>query len=1068
MKKLIAYFADKHLFANFTFLAILLGGVIFWQTTSKEELPDMSFDTLTISTVYPGASAREVENAVTWPIEDELRTLDGIEKIQSTSSEGISTIRLEMEKDLPNRASFISEVRSVILSVDLPSEILDPPGIREFKTSTKAVIDIGVYLKGTEFLTDEDRRILQRHVHTLEQRLLALPEVSRISKSGYLKEEFQIQIKPQKLMEYRIPIATLLAEIRNASVRQPAGALESSDEARVTVDAELDKISEFEHLPIQGNFTGGLVPLSNISDIKDTFEENRGVIKINGREGVILNVSKRSSSGILVAVDSIKEEVTRFQTELGPTSPVGIAILDDESTDVRNRIWLIGSNGIIGFILILSFLFIFLNFRSGFWVAMGIPFTLGSTMIIASLMGFTINSITLAAVIIVMGMVVDDAIVVAENIMRLRSRGHSVFEAAVEGTAYVLLPITASILTTIAAFLPLLLFEGRLSLMTDSIPPIISLMLLSSLFESVFLLPAHMNLNIDRRWRMLFTLGTLPYVERFISRRRMEKTTRHIADQNISDHWFFYVERWYSRSLADVLRYRVWIVIFFIGFVALGIVLMIHSMKFSLFPREEATQIRITAEAPEGTRRYETARRASQIEKIFDKHMGNEVVGYRTLVRQSHHGAVASENTVSIRLELVPRDQRERSLNSLIEEWEKKFESIEGFEKIHISRSHFGSASGSPIEVVLQQNNSEKRSAAADMLVKKMIELPEISGSEVGESLRSPEYSIDPDRLLIRRLEISTSNISKALRTALEGTVLYELNIGDEMKNVRVTVPRNLKGRIEDALNVPVGNNSGYLVPLRNVVKIVKSDNPSEIQRLDLQRMVMVYGDIEPGSGATPLDIAHTLETRIFPQISRTFPGTIFSFEGEIKLSRESSIFFPFAIGLSLFSIYLILALQFDSVHRPLTVLLAIPPAMASVIYTFILHGMENYGFFGVIGAIGLSGVIVNDAIVLLKMLDDEYPGFTDRESSNKEISRITSTRLRAVLLTTLTTVAGLFPTAYGVTGYDSMLAEMMLAISWGLVFGTMITLVLIPSVYSLEKEFVHRMNSMVKEGDLR
>src|SRR6056297_1878661 len=448
MKKIISYFAGKHLFANFFFLAVLIGGVVFWGLIQKEELPDMTLDFVRISVAYPGASAGEVEHFVTWPIEQELRSVNGLEEIRSTSSEGVCSIMVDLEKDTGDRATIITDIRNAVLSVNLPDEIRDTPDIREFKSSRKAIIDIAMYLDDVEFLKDADRKKLQKYVHSLENRLLGLEEINSISKTGYLKEELQVMLDPVKLARNRLPVGTVASTIRDASTRRPAGTLENIDKERIIVDGEINSVRQMAALPVQGNFEGNIIRINRVADVRDTFEKNTSILKVNGREAVIMRVVKNSSYGILTAVDAVREEVSAFTQNVLTDSGIRAVILDDESAEVRNRISIIGSNGLIGFIFIISMLFIFLNFRTGFWVAMGIPFTFGFTLIVAGTMGYSINNMTLAAVIIVMGMIVDDAIIVAENIMRLVHEGKPVNEAIVEGTAYVMLPITASVLTT--------------------------------------------------------------------------------------------------------------------------------------------------------------------------------------------------------------------------------------------------------------------------------------------------------------------------------------------------------------------------------------------------------------------------------------------------------------------------------------------------------------------------------------------------------------------------------------------------------------------------------------------
>ena len=414
MKKIIEYFSHQHIFSNFLYFFILIAGIFFWQITQKEELPEIAADFVRINVSYPGASPEEVERLVTWPIEKELQNVDGLEEVRSTSSEGISTIMVDLQKNSKNRNNIVTDIRNAVLSVKLPDEILEHPEIREFKSSKKAIIDVGIYFTDKKYLSISDRKKLQRIAHTLENRLINLPEINSVNKRGYLKEELQILIDPNKLNYYRLSARTVMNAINTANVRQPAGTLENHLEERITLDGELIKKKDLENLPIQGTFEGRLLYLKDIAKIKDGFERTNKVIKINGHEGVFFSVVKNSSHGILDGVDAIKKEVKLYLKQVNVKNKVNMIFFDDESKDVRNRIEIIKGNGILGFILIVSALFIFLNFRAGFWVAAGIPFTFSFTLIIANLIGYTINNMTLAAVIIVMGMVVDDAIVVSE------------------------------------------------------------------------------------------------------------------------------------------------------------------------------------------------------------------------------------------------------------------------------------------------------------------------------------------------------------------------------------------------------------------------------------------------------------------------------------------------------------------------------------------------------------------------------------------------------------------------------------------------------------------------------
>lgn len=1056
MKKLIEYFSHQHLFANFLFILVLLGAYVFWQITQKEELPDIAMDFVQIKVVYPGASPQEVERLVTWPIEKELQNVDGIEDVLSKSTEGLSDITVELQQHAPNRDNIVTEIRNTVLSVQLPEEILDRPVISEFKSSKKAIIDLGIYFKDKKYLSITDRKKLQEIAHTLENRLINLPQINSISKQGYLKEELQILLDPNKLSLYRLPIRSIISAIQKNNVRQPAGSLENPLEERVTLDGELLNRKDLMNLPVQATFDSPLLRLGNIARIVDGFEKTSLVYKINGHEGIFFSVVKNSHRGILESVDMVRKSTTDFLRQVNQKEKIDIIFFDDESKDVRNRMDIIRGNGILGFLLIISSLFLFLNFRAGFWVAVGIPFTFGFTLIAANLLGYTINNMTLAAIIIVMGMVVDDAIVVSENIMRLESEGLERGRAVIEGTSYVLLPITASVLTTMAAFFPLWTFEGRLAMFIEPIPSIVSLMLIASLLESVFILPSHLNLDIPRPMRLIFSLGTLLLIERYDRRRaenRRAKGNAAVKNGNGQRAWFQHLEKFYIRTVSPFIKASPIVILFFALASALAFYIMLNSMKFTLFPREVTTELRINAEAPEGTRKYKTARLAERLEKVFLPYVGGDVKGMVSYIGMSHFRTLAQENAIWIRIELKDIDKLEIPYHELKNRWAEEMKKIEGLNNVRFSERRFGMSSGSPIEIIVQANDNKERRKIVDALVKKLEEHPELGNVHTGESYQSPEYSFRMRRELLQRLGIDASEVGTLLRSVLDGFVLYRFLVGDEEKDVRLSIENDYKRQLPQILNATVHNESGYLVPLRDLVTVTKTNTTQEIERLNRQRITRVYADFKNGSRSTPLEIAGYLERKTFPELGEISATANFAFDGEIKFSRESSGFFPVAIAMILFFIYVILTLQFQSMSRPLIILLTIPPAMASVIYTFLMHGMTIYGFFGIIGALGLAGVVVNDSIVLIKKLDDHRNNLLSQgihKFPATELATVSASRLRAVMLTTITTVAGLFPTAYGVLGYDSMLAEMMLALAWGLVFGTGIILVLVPSLYKM------------------
>jgi multidrug efflux pump subunit AcrB len=1026
LAKLIAFFVDRHLLTNMIFITVIVCGILSWQKIKKEEMPDVTFDQVRISATYPGATAEEVEHFVTKEIEEAVRGLDGVYRVTSSASQASTSVIVELIQGYPRRDEAITEIRNEVLDIQFPEDVRDDPVVRVFETSKKAIIDIALIHTGTHLLTTADRQLLQEYALILEDQLLSLSQVNSVNRSGFFQEEIQVKVDPAALIEYDIPLSQVRNEIINNHARQPAGNIEVKDEPKVTISALLDSPEKLNELFIQAGFEGEAIPLEEIADVRWGFDEQKEILKVNGHQAVMLNVVKNPSYGILVSLDAVKKIAERFRETHLKGVPIDVVLLDDESIDVRNRLNIVTQNGIIGLVLILLTLFIFLNKQSGLWVGMGIPFTVCFTLTICLFMGFSINNTTLAAVIIVMGMVVDDAIVIAENIARLRSQGLPAREAAIEGTAKMFLPVTASIVTTCIAFIPLYFFAGRFGKINSFIPPVIFLMLGASLFESLIILPGHMNF------------------EGFRNKKNQVKKPEGVK----SRHWFEKIENMYGNLLANLLPLKYFIFLVFIIMLVFLLWLLTAKMKFVMFPDEETRDIIFAATAHKDADRLETAAIAKQIENLIKPYIGREVVGLRTEIARSRRGGAVEENKFRTAIEIVPKEKRKMSATELIALWEGPAASIEGIEKLVVQKSRFGQSSGSPVEVLVQDNSDALRENAAKKIAKVMREHPALENIEIEEPISIPEYKIDFRREKIKRLAVSPSNMKTAFRSALEGAILYEFPKGDEEVDVRLSVKDDAKRDIESILDIPVENNNRYLVPLRDLVEVKKTKTPNEIKRRDSKRTTTVYADIKAGAGKTPLDIATDLESTVFEELNEEQPGTILSFTGEIYDTRESTGDFKNAAILVLFLIFAILAVLYNSLTRPLLIMLAIPFGIAGVVFTFVLHGKFMFGFFAAVGALGLAGVVINDSIIMLAKLDEEFKA-DNREEANRQIPRIAQTRLRAVVLTTVTTVAGVLPTAYGVAGYDAMLADMMLALAWGLVFGTSITLILVPCLYS-------------------
>jgi len=1066
LKKLISYISSRHLLTNFIVIGVLFGSVFAWQNTKKEASPNFALHLLVVKTSYPGATPSDVERLVTRELEKELKGIDGIYQIKSTSTTGSSSIYIEFEPGFADVDSSIMEIRNKASSVKLPADVRDAPSIKVFKVSKKAVIDVGIFDEKKGLLDEKSRTRLQKFSYALENRLLNSIHIGEVGVTAYLEQEFQVELNPALLKKYNISASEIMAILTKQNMRRPLGSMENVIGTKFTIQSELDSIKKLKELVVRSGFDSPIIRLGQIASIKLIHAESDSITKINGREAIMLRIYKRSASDILSSTDAANKIVKAFNESSLKGTSIKAMVIGDESLDVRNRLSLISWNGIIGFVLIMVMLFIFMDFKSGFWVAMGIPFTFALTMITLPLIGYSINNITLAAIIIVMGIIVDDAIVVAENISRLKEKGVENSEAVAQGTAGVFLPIVASIATTCAAFLPIMFFSGRFGRMLVFIPPVVFVMLLASLFESTFILPAHLRLQVSRSVLNFLTLGLYSFFQK----------RKETHPKQKKQHWFYKIENLYGRLMERVLRYRYLVLVFFL-LVLVGAFFMFRTnFKFVMFPREASSNFMIIGKAPEGVGKVVTAKIAQKVENIMREDLGKTVFGFWTSISKSRRGGTVEQNRFNIRIELLPIKQRQKTYAQLKTEWMKKFDKIEGLTEIYIAVSRWGQDSGSAIEVVVQDNNDKSRQGAAKMISASLKKINGLYNVEIESPMMNPEYQVDFKRDLMDRLGVNPVDVANVLRMVLEGTIVYEFAKGDEEVPLRVRAGDETRKSVKKILNFPVRNRGQYLVPIGNVVGVRKVMAPNSIERQDSRRTVKIYADITPtvkhrkgrkhrkhrkGKAVssvkssvqlTPMEVAELLQKKIFPKVAQKYPTVILGFGGEIKDTVESEGDLGIAIFFALALIYVILALLFNSMFKPLIIIMTIPFGAAGIIFAFWAHGYVIFGIFGAIGALGLAGVVVNDSIVMIDKLESESASGFDVKDTIKNIAQVSKTRLRAVILTTLTTVAGVMPTAYGIAGYDSMLAEMMLGLSWGLLFGTLITLFYVPCAYMIFK----------------
>ncbi len=1014
MNTLITYFLQRPIIANAIFVAIIILGIFSWPRIGKEEMPEFAMDWISVSVNYPGATAKEVEEFIIRPIEDEIKGVQGIYEINSNASPSTASISVNIDSKKFSQKEVVQEFKDAVLRVQLPQGVRNLPRFRQFNSSEKAIIDIGVYFRNKNLLENEDREILQDKVLLLESKLLNSKHISSISRKGFFSPELLITPDKEKLNAKDITTYDIIQSVKEQHIDRPIGTLREDIEKKFSIYNSLNSAEKIKQVPVRANFSGNVLSLKEVAEVKKQFIDNPSIFKINGRQGIVINVKKNPASDILTARESVLNEIKKVK-HVFESNDLDIVLMDDESSDVRNRLSLILSNGATGFALIVLVLFFALNLKTAFWVSMGIPFSLAFTLIIAYISGQTVNNMTLAGIIIVLGIVVDDAIIIADNIKEKYEQGLRGIEALKTGVLEVVSPIAASIVTTILAFIPLMFFDGYFGLFIKYIPVIVCFMLLGSLLESYFILPGHLKVS--------------PKNENKIRRK----------------DFFVRLENIYQRKVTPLIKHSSVTLIISLFILTFTVLFFANNSKFMMFPREDVKEIFIKVKTPQDSDRLQTSKYIQELENFMMHHP--DTVAVRSTIANSRRGREVKQNQAWIRVEVKNKLERTEDVSQTIKNWETFIESLKekgNFTEARVFKSWFGHGSGSPIEIMVRAENEKLRLLAGKMIQKELEAITEIQNTDLEEPLQKKEYQVSINQTAAKKLGVSPLAIESTLRAATFSERLYSLRDEYQEFDTRIKINLYSINPLEDLKELKVPGKNGNTISLSKLISISETEQANSVYRFDYKRTTRVFADFKPETKMTPLELGDILESKILPKVNTVYPEVTFLLKGDIEQSRKGISDFKWSIYTVIFGILVILIIGFNNLSSPMIVMTIIPFGLGSACLTLLLHGVKVYGFFSVIGAIGMIGVIVNDAIVMIDKLNSESP------DNIHDILKVSSSRIRAILMTTVTTVIGILPTAYGLFGHDSMLSEMMLVMGWGLLFSTLITLIIVPVTYKL------------------
>lgn len=962
-----------------------------------------------------------MELKVTNEIEKELKDINGIKRYTSWSRENVSMIQVVIEADERDPDKVVQNIREAVGRVsNLPVEVRESPLVKEIDTSVFPVIEVGM----TGDLPYSELRELARR---FEKKLENVAGVTRVSRYGYRAREIRVEVQPDKLSKHEVSLRDVVNAIGARNIRATGGSFESyTSEKNIVTLAQFRDPMEVGDVIVKTTFDGPLVHVKDLAIVKNDFAEERVLSRMGGVSAISFVAHKRSTADLIRTAAAVKELVAEQQ----PLMPKGVKLLlsRDNSTYVQNRLSIVLTNGGIGLMMVLIVLSIFLKPRLAFWVALGVPIAILGVIFLLPVFDTFLDSVTLTAMVLVIGIIVDDAIIISENIYQKFEQGMSPIDAAVEGVSGVFRPVLTTILTTFAAFAPMFFMPGVLGKFVYVIPLVITLALFVSLLESTLALPAHLTAGMRAH------AGT--------------------AADNTRARYFEIIRRKFNGWLTRVLRLRYISLSVFIAIFAVSVTYAVKYMDFVLFPSSTAERFFIYVQMPTGTSLHASSDAVKKIEQMVAELGDTELESYVARIGTFGDDVVSSEseNFASLQVSLTPFAKRERTADEIVESFRKRTKDDKTFTRVYYHIDTGGPPVGRPIFIRVVGSDETLRKKLAAELEKYLIDLPGAKDLDRNDKPGKEQVEIRLDYGKLARVGVTVADVAQMVRIAYDGEVVTNVRYGDEDVDFRVIFTTAERSRPELLRELQIPNKSGHQTRLGTLAKFDTGPGSSQLYHYRGERSITISGDIDK-SVTTSVKVSEAVLQHF--NVDKDYPGMRLVIGGEAAESEKSKQDLISIFAIAALAIYALLILLFNSLWQPLMVMLAIPFAIIGVIIAFALHG-QDLGFLAVTGIIGLAGVVVNDSLVLVNHVNELRKASPERPIQDI-VARATTDRLRAIVLTTVSTVAGVLPLAYGIGGSDPYMSPMALALGYGLLFATPLTLVLVPCLYVIGDDVVAR-----------
>ena len=1038
---------------NLCMLAVLAVGWYCMGAMRRESFPEFDLDRILVTVPYPGAAPQEVEEGVGQKIEEAVRTIEGVKKVTTVAQEGACNVVLELVPGGRSPDRVLDEVRSEVDRI--PSFPVEAEQHQiSLVTNRRPSLRVGIIgpqaADATGTISVDSELQLRSIAEEIRDDLLALPEVAQVSYLASRNYQIDIEFPEETLRSYGLTLRRAAEVIRRENRELPAGSIRSeSQEVLLRGNNRRTEGSEIAKLPLVADSDGAVLTVGDLGRVRDEFADATSLNFINGQPAMALSVQRSTSQDLFAMIDAVKQFVET--TSL----PDGYSLMtwSDESVEVRGRLNLLVRNGGQGLIIVFVILMLFLDPKLAFWVALGIPFSLFAAATYLYLTGQTLNQISMFAFVMALGIVVDDAIVVGENIFAHRQMGKSFLQAAIDGTVEVIPSVVTAVLTTVVAFAPLLFVSGTMGKFTAVMPAAIIAMLLASLLECVTILPCHLAHERSLLFRLL---GTIFYVFQWLM--IPAKYANRYASRGLDG----FIEKIYKPTLRLALNYRLIVsaaclsaIILTFGLQKSGIV------KFTFFPRVDGNTLNASVLFPDGTPASVTAKAMQRVENAFwevaedYERQGKPIAknSFRVVGAQvsrsgpggSSSSSAGGSHKGSVEIELIKSEDRGVRSQEIVGKWREKVGFIPGTEELSLWTRSFGPG-GAPVEFKLlgSADAVEDLEQAVEKCKQQLSTYPGLFDIRDDSVPGKWEYRfrIKPEAFA---MGVRTADLAETVRAAYYGEEVMRVQRGRHEVKVMVTYPREDCKQLSNFDEIRVRLDDGIERPITELAEIDIVRSYSEINRIDQARSITISTDLDE-KVANAAEVVEDLQAGFIPDLLKEFPSIRVRWEGQQEQRAESlgSLFFGFTVALIV--MFVLLALEFKSAIQPAMIMLIIPFGMLGAVMGHLFMGIP-LTLFSMYGIVALTGIVVNDSIVLIDFINSRVRSGVPITQALEESG---ARRFRPVLLTTITTIGGLTPILLESSIQAQILIPMATSIAFGELFATIVVLYLVPVTYSI------------------